>query len=227
MWELIGVEEDLGALSEFVIKPSQGSGGGGIVVVAGRDGPLWKTLGGKSYSLLELKKHLADILFGVYSFDLTDAAVVEERVRQHPEMQELSPLGLADIRLIMFHARHVMAMSRVPTAASGGRANLHQGALGIGIDIETGQTVHAIHARKPIHIHPDTGIELLGRRIPQWDTVLSIAHSAALALPLKYIGLDISIAESGPILLEANVRPGLEIQNANRRSLLDSLLASV
>ena len=37
-----------------------------------------------------------------------------------------------------------MAMLRLPTKASGGRANLHQGAIGAGVDLVTGVTHHAV-----------------------------------------------------------------------------------
>lgn len=218
-YELQHLESDLSAHADFVIKPSKGSGGGGIVVIAGRQGPYWAGPGGRRYAVDALRKHISDVIFGVYSFDLADSAIVEERVRQHAEMSVLSPFGLADVRVILFQDEPMSAMTRVPTRASDGRANLHQGAVGIGIDLATGITAHAILHNEPVETHPDTGEPLLGRALPFWDEVLRVARLAGRAVPLKYLGVDISISPTGPVLLEINVRPGLQIQNANLAGL--------
>jgi alpha-L-glutamate ligase-like protein len=214
-YELRNLQRDLDPLTDFVIKPSQGSGGGGIVVIVGRENGDWIGPSGKRYSLGDFRKHTSDIVFGVYSFDLSDRVIIEERVRQNQEMTQLSPGGLADVRVILFNDQPVLSMTRVPTRASAGRANLHQGAIGAGIDLASGRTTHAILHNEPITHHPDTGVPLIGREIPHWPRVLQVSRLAARAVPLKYLGVDICIAESGPVLLEINVRPGLQIQNAN------------
>jgi glutathione synthase/RimK-type ligase-like ATP-grasp enzyme len=118
-----------------------------------------------------------------------------------------------------------MSMTRVPTKQSDGKANLHQGALGIAIDIASGVTTHAQFLGQSIDRHPDSGIALLGRTLPFWPEVLALAVRAAQAVPLKYLGVDISISPAGPLLLEINVRPGLEIQNVNKRGMLGMLEA--
>lgn len=214
-YELAQLEADLAGHADFVIKPAHGSGGGGIVVIAGRDGAGWVGPGGRHYPPETLRRHISDIIFGVYSFDLSDAAFIEERVRQHPQMSRLSPQGLADVRVILLRDEPLLAMTRLPTVASAGRANLHQGAVGAGIDLASGRTTHAILGNSPVETHPDTGIPLIGRPIPWWDEVLAIARRAARAMPLKYLGVDICLGERGPVMLEINVRPGLQIQNAN------------
>ena len=119
----------------------------------------------------------------------------------------------------------VMSMTRVPTRQSDGKANLHQGALGVAIDIPTGVTTHARFLGQPIDRHPDTGILLIGRTLPFWPEIIELAQRAARAVPLKYLGVDISVSPDGPQLLEINVRPGLEIQNVNERGMLPILKA--
>jgi len=218
-YELENLSRDLGALDDFVIKPAQGRAGNGIVVVAGREGEQWVSVTGRRHSLAELKKALSDIIFGIYSFDLKDSAIVEERLIQHPEMSRISPNGLADIRLILFNGEPVMAMTRLATLQSGGRANIHQGALGVGIDLKTGRTVHAVLGGRPVQVHPDNQAPVVGMQIPQWKEVLDIAVHSARLLPLQYLGVDIAVTPEGPVLVEVNVRPGLEIQNANFQGL--------
>jgi alpha-L-glutamate ligase-like protein len=224
-YELRDLEKDLGAYGDFVIKPAQGSGGNGIIVIVGRKGDDWVGISGKIYTAFDLRKHISDIIFGIYSFDLGDRAIIESRIVQHAEMTELSPLGLADVRVIMCDEKPVMSMTRVPTRQSDGKANLHQGALGVAIDIASGITTHAQFLGQPIAEHPDTGIAVLGRRLPFWTETIELAERAAQAVPLKYLGVDISISPDGPLLLEINVRPGLEIQNVNGRGMLPVLEA--
>jgi alpha-L-glutamate ligase-like protein len=223
-FELRRLGESLAPYEEFVIKPARGRGGGGIVVVTGRKQANWTGISGRVLTVVELRRHIIDIIFGVYSFELTDAALVEERVHQHPDMEALSPLGLADVRVILFQNQLVLAMVRVPTRKSEGRANLHRGGLGIDLDLESGTTGRALHGRLEVHRHPDTGAVLSGRTVPFWEEVLQISRLAAAAFPLKYIGIDIAIGVTGPMVLEINARPGLEIQNVTGRGL-QALLA--
>ncbi|HEY5995238.1 MAG TPA: sugar-transfer associated ATP-grasp domain-containing protein [Gallionellaceae bacterium] len=222
-YELRNLERDLDAYRDFVIKPAQGSGGSGIVVIVGRHGRDWLGISGRIYTLYDLQKHISDIIFGVYSFDLGDQAIIESRIVQHPEMQELSPLGLADVRIIMCDDHPIMAMTRIPTRQSDGKANLHQGALGVAIDIASGTTTRAQFLGQPIDKHPDSGIHLAGRQLPFWPQIIELARLAAQAVPLKYLGVDISLSPDGPQLLEINVRPGLEIQNVNGQGMLQVL----
>jgi len=222
-YELRNLERELDPFHDFVIKPAQGSGGNGIIVIAGRKGRDWLGISGKVYSLFDLQKHITDIIYGVYSHDLGDSAVIESRIIQHPVMAELSPLGLADVRVIMCDDQPVMAMSRIPTRQSEGKANLHQGALGVAIDIGTGVTTGARFLGQTIDRHPDSAIRLIGRTMPFWAEIMDMAKLTARAVPLKYLGVDISISPDGPLLLEINVRPGLEIQNVNERGMLPIL----
>jgi len=224
-YELRNLERDLGEYHDFVIKPAQGSGGNGIIVIVGRSGQDWLGISGKVYTVYDLQKHITDIIFGVYSFDLGDRAIIESRITQHPEMEALSPLGLADVRVIMCDDFPVMSMTRVPTKQSDGKANLHQGAVGVAIDIATGITTHARFLGQSVDKHPDSGIPLLGRTLPYWQEIIELAQLAAKAVPLKYLGVDISVSPDGPQLLEINVRPGLEIQNVNSRGMLSVLQA--
>ncbi|MFQ5465752.1 MAG: sugar-transfer associated ATP-grasp domain-containing protein [Thermodesulfobacteriota bacterium] len=225
-YELGNLGEELGPYTDFVIKPVHGRGGGGIVVVTGRDGGGWSAAGGRVYTQEGLKRHISDIIFGVYSFDLHDQAMVEARVEQHPEMADMSRLGLADIRVVFFKNEPVLTMTRIPTYASEGKANIHQGAVGVGIDMATGRTIHAVYRDRVVTRHPDTGVGLLGRRIPFWDRVIEVGRRVARAVPLKYLGIDVAIGADDVMVLEINVRPGLQIQDVNRkgmRTILDGL----
>ncbi len=214
-FQLRQLEQDLKAYNSFVIKPASGSGGVGILVINSREQNGFLSVGGVFYSLQDIHKHISDILFGIFAFGLNDQAIIEQKIIQHPDLNKLSPMGLADVRLIMHQDQAVQAMIRLATKQSNGTANLHQGAIGVGIDMQSATTSHASYKGKPITRHPDTDIELIGHLIPHWQEFLRTAKQIAKYIPLKYIGIDLAVVENGPCLLEVNVRPGIEIQNAN------------
>ena len=226
-FELRTLGPELSRLSEFVLKPARGAMGNGILVVRGRDGERFVTAGGRRLVLGDLLYHAAGIISGLYALGgQPDVAMVEERLVVHPEMAAVATDGVPDIRVVVYRGVPVMAMTRLPTARSGGRANLHQGAVAAGIDLGSGRTTHAIQQSRPITRHPDSGEPLLGREIPGFKDLLAIAVRAADETGLGYVGADLVVdARRGPVLLEMNARPGLMVQLANRAGLLPRLRA--
>jgi alpha-L-glutamate ligase-like protein len=204
----------------FVVKPANGSGGDGIIVIGERTEDGWKTAKGRPITESQLREHFANIVFGAFSKQLDDRAFVEERIVPDPLFAEFFSGGVSDIRLILLKGECVMSMVRIPTLASGGRANLHQGGIGVAVDIETGLTTRAVFRGQSVTHHPETGGLLVGRQIPRWAETRDVASRAAACVPLGYVGVDIVIdAVRGPLVLELNARPGLEIQNINDRCL--------
>lgn len=206
---------------EFVVKPAQGAGGEGVVIVAEKQGEKFVTSSGQQLSARQLENHLSDILGGVFSLNQRyDEALIERRVCAHPTLAQLSFRGLPDVRILVLHGVPMMAMLRLATRSSRGRANLHLGGIGVGVDLSSGQTHAAIAGKRWIMTHPDTDLPLLGVIIPHWQEVLSIAARCADAVALGFIGVDLVLdAKRGPLVLELNARPGLSIQLANRRGL--------
>jgi alpha-L-glutamate ligase-like protein len=212
----------------FVIKPARSSGGKGILVVRrGADG-VWRAPGRggpRAVSIEDVREHVAQILCGMYTTGKSwDRAFAEELVEPAVELAELGTGGLPDVRVIMHREQPVLAMLRVATERSGGRANLHQGAIGLGVDLETGLTHRAICRGREIGVHPDTRHPLLGVAIPRWLEVLEVATRSARAFELGFLGVDVVIdARRGPLVLEVNARPGLAIQLANGQGLRAAL----
>lgn len=221
LFAIPGVLARLDHAEHFVVKPANGSGGNGILVVCERVGEgAWRRPGGATLSVDDLQRHLASIILGAFSRKLDDRAFVESRIEAHPVFRALWREGLCDLRILTLQARPVMAMVRVPTAMSGGRANLHQGGIGLAVDLDTGRTVRALHRRQPITHHPESGAALLGIEMPRWQEVLEVSRRAAAAVPLGYLGVDVVVdVARGPMVLEINARPGIEIQNVHGRGL--------
>jgi len=215
----------LGGRDDFVIKPNRGAAGRGILVVVGRAGKKYLRHNGELLRPEQVRQHLSDILSGMYSLGgRPDRAMVQQRVRLHPVFAPVAYKGIPDLRVILYRNQPAMAMLRLPTKASNGRANLHQGGIGAGVDLETGITNHAVQRNRFIECHPDTGASVIGLHVPYWRAVLEMSRRVAAATGLGYLGVDIilDVAE-GPMLLEANARPGLAIQIANARGLLPRL----
>lgn len=211
--------------SDFVIKPVRGAMGNGVLVVVDRRGPLYVKASGAALTGKEVQHYVSGILSGLYSLSGTsDKAMIEYRVKLHPTFDAISFGGVPDIRVIVFKGVPALAMLRLPTRRSDGRANLHQGAIAAGIDLATGTTHQAVQSNRLIDTHPDTGNRVLGVTVPQWDEILRIAAVSAEMTGLGYIGVDVVLdAEKGPLLLELNARPGLAIQLANFQGLLAPL----
>jgi alpha-L-glutamate ligase-like protein len=217
--------ELIGRREQFVIKPGAGSGGRGILVVASHDGSVFVTPGGQRHTLSDVTYHLGAVLSGLYSLaGQPDCAIIEQRIQRHPVFEKVAVDGTPDIRIVLYRCVPVMAMVRLPTKGSRGRANLHQGAAAAGIHLISGRTFGGVCKDRAIARHPDTGHSIDGLEIPCWNDLLTAAMELADAVELGYLGVDFVLdAQRGPVVLEANARPGLNIQVANRHGLLPRL----
>jgi alpha-L-glutamate ligase-like protein len=215
----------LKAYPDFAVKPSRGSGGEGILVISGRSKNRYRRIDGTLLNPEEVAYHLFNIISGMYSLGgQPDKVLIEYRVQFDPIFEAISYQGVPDIRMIVFLGVPVMSMVRLPTRMSGGKANLHQGAIGAGIDIATGTTLTAVWRNNIVTEHPDTGNIVTGVQIPKWEALLDIAARCYELTGLGYIGVDLVLdKDKGPLILELNARPGLSIQIANRTGLLPRL----
>lgn len=215
--QIKSIEHTLKNYDDFVIKPARGCGGDGILVITNSVIDRYRQINGKLLTSKELAYHLSCLLSGAYSIgNHPDYAIIERRVVVDPVFSGVSYEGVPDIRVITLLGYPAMAMLRLPTRQSDGRANLHQGAIGVGIDIATGQTLNGVYHTDIIDCHPDTMNCIKGIEIPYWDKILEIAAGCYELTSLGYLGVDIVIdKEQGPLMLELNARPGLNIQIAN------------
>ncbi|CAM1343807.1 sugar-transfer associated ATP-grasp domain-containing protein [Tenacibaculum amylolyticum] len=204
---------------KIAIKPANGSGGGGIKIIQKTIHNEWKS-SRKIIPEEDIFLHMASIIMGQYSLGSDDRVLIEKCIEPHPFFHEIYPAGVPDFRVILLNREPVMAMLRVPTDKSDGKANLHQGGLGIGIDMERGVLTYAYDGRQYFGIHPDNGNAIYGKQIPYWKEIVDASVKAATHFPLNYLGVDIAIDKDlGPLIMEVNVRPGLGIQLANKQGI--------
>jgi glutathione synthase/RimK-type ligase-like ATP-grasp enzyme len=207
-WDIRRLGWAVRRLDDFILKPAGGAGGGGVLAIVRHDGEQFFKASGKTLRLPDLEDHVSDILAGAFSLNQQqDVALLEYRVHTHALLDAMSYGGVPDVRMLVFLGVPVLAMLRLPTRQSDGRANLHMGG---------------------VERHPDLDFDLIGVEIPFWPEILEISARTYDAIGLGYLGVDLVIdQEKGPMVLEANARPGLAIQLANGkglRPLLDRVL---
>jgi len=210
---------------DFALKPAHGSAGDGIIVISGRSAHRYRTISGTLLAEEDIAHHLSNAINGQFSLGgVQDVVIVEAMVRFSNLFERVSYQGVPDVRVIVFRGIPVMAMVRLPTRTSSGKANLHQGAVGAGIDLASGVTLDGVVGSDIVTHHPDTSHAIAGLKIPEWETILDISARCYEITGLGYIGVDIVLdRDRGPLVLELNARPGLAIQIANRQGLLRRL----
>lgn len=213
----------------FALKPNRGFGGEGILVVYGKKKGMenvWVKADRSLVTIDDLKNHINNIMDGSFSLSGTpDIAFFEERLHLLKLFKPYCYKGIPDIRVIVFNKVPVMAMLRLPTKTSNGKANLQQGAIGVGIDMATGTTTTALWGKKKIIEYvPGTRLLLSGIKIPYWKDILNLAIRAQEISGMGFLGADITIDKNnGPVIIELNARPGLSVQIANLAGLKERL----
>jgi alpha-L-glutamate ligase-like protein len=222
LFEIDAFLEQLDQYESFAMKPVQGSGGKGILVITGRDGSAFVKSSGARVDREYIRQHICNALAGLYSLGgRNDRVMVEALIDFDQTLKPYSFEGVPDIRVIVYRGVPLMAMMRCATHESDGKANLHQGAVGVGLDIATGQSVCAVQHGSLVSVHPDTGARFAELQVPHWARVIELAAGCNELTGLGYIGADIVLdRNTGPMLLELNARPGLSIQVANQAGLL-------
>jgi len=211
----------------FAIKPAKGSGGKGILVIKKAEEGRFQKASGVWISKQQVERHLSNLISGLYSLGGNpDVAIIETLIQSAPEFNDFTFEGVPDIRIIVYRGYPVMAMMRLSTHASDGKANLHQGAIGVGLDILTGKAVQAVQFDRPVTHHPDTQKKLSQLEVANWRSMLLLASRCYDMTGLGYLGADLVLdAHQGALLLELNARPGLAVQLANTAGLSPRLTA--
>jgi len=202
--------------NNFVLKPNRGAGGEGILPIWDRREGQYVLSDGRLMSQRELEEHIRDVLDGRFSISgIADTAFFEQLLVCDERLAKFAYKGLPDLRIVVHNLVPVMAMLRLPTKRSHGKGNLHQGAIGVGIDIAKGECTHAVEGVQIIDEIPGVG-PIRGFKIPYWDDILMVASKIQVETNLGYLAVDISIDQNtGPVLLEINARAGLGLQIAN------------
>ena len=138
--------------------------------------------------------------------------LVEEGIRQHPDLMALSPAGVNTVRIFTAldaeGGCHILGC-RLRISVNSEVDNMAAGNLAAPVDEDTGRVtgpgVYSDITRAPEAIHPVTGTKIEGFQIPFWPETLELARAASLLhRQNRSIGWDIVITPDGPGLIEGN-----------------------
>jgi hypothetical protein len=128
-------------------QAAHGSAGDGIVVIAGRSGNRYRTIGGEILDEDFLSHHLSNAINGQFSLGgVQDVVIVEYIGAVLAAVRAHQLPGRPDIRVIVFRGIPIMSMVRLPTRGSRGKANCIRAPVGAGIDLATGITLDGVIA---------------------------------------------------------------------------------
>ena len=148
--------------------------------------------------------------------------IVQPRMRPHPDLARITSGALPTLRVLTCLNENnepelMTAMIRASFGANKTVDNLHAGGIGTLVDVETGKLGKASNLGADARLgwfsaHPDTGARIEGMTVPCWEEVKRQAIRAHRAFDDRVvIGWDISVLEDGPIFIEGNGNPDLDI----------------
>jgi hypothetical protein len=148
--------------------------------------------------------------------------IVQPRMRPHEELREITAGALPTIRVLtcLNETRQpevMTAMLRTSFGKSVTVDNLHQGGIGALVDLDTGALSKSSNLGSDatigwFSVHPNTGAPIEGRKVPCWEQVKADAVTAhGHFMDRVVVGWDIAILEDGPIFVEGNGNPDLDI----------------
>ncbi len=200
---------------DLFVKPSRGRGGRGAERWD-RTGPrAFRSPGGEHLNADDLLRRLV-------ARSRREPLIVQGRLRAHPDLLELTAGALPTVRVLTClntkHQPEVMAaMVRTSFGSNMTVDNLHAGGIGALIDLKTGKLSRASNLGFDARLgwfsaHPDTGVAIEGSVVPCWDAVKALAIDAHRQFDDRVvIGWDIAVLDDGPILIEGNGNPDLDI----------------
>lgn len=220
------------ARADWFVKPVDGKGGKNI--------ERWDHVGngrfrGSNGELVEA----GDIVARYTAESWALPRLIQPRIVNHPDLQSLSNGALATVRALTCldeqgRPELVGAVMRMAVGANHVVDNLHAGGIAAGIDLETGELGPASNLGNDVRLgwidrHPDSGTTIRGFRLPCWDRLRPFAEHAHRGFSDRVlIGWDIALTADGPILVEANGAPDLDImQRPFRRGLMRERLAQL
>ncbi len=138
--------------------------------------------------------------------------LVEEFVRQHSQMNRLSPSAVNTVRIItQLNKKDEVDIlgCRLRISVNLPVDNMAAGNLAAPIDEATGRlsgpAVYSDITKTEQVFHPETNEKIPGFQIPFWNETLSMVKKAAKLHPQnRSIGWDVAITEKGPGLIEGN-----------------------
>lgn len=181
---------------EFIVKPVDGLGGSGV----------------RKASIDEYAS-----IDELYNKIETNRTFLEEIVVQNEEWGKICPKSVNTIRAMTRIMNGKAELFYVAARIGNGKVimdNFHQGGVGVSIDMEKGTLVGNAVSKdlEEMEVHSATGIKFNGYKIPYWNEIKKmVCEAAEINKEVRVVGWDVALAKDGPLLIEANRRPGFDL----------------
>lgn len=200
---------------DLFVKPCRGRGGRGAERWDQLDLGMYASPAGERLSG-------KDLLARLVSRSRRSALLIQPRLVAHAHLQEISAGALPTLRVLTClnegnEPEVVAAMLRTSYGKYKTVDNLHAGGIGALIDLESGALSKSSNLGSDARLgwfstHPDTGAKIEGRIVPHWtEAKVSAAAAHRHFADRVVVGWDIAILQDGPIFIEGNGNPDLDI----------------
>lgn len=215
---------------EFIIKPATGS--------YSRDVNLFRKIGGTFIDAVGERHKAGDIYDMMLSHPKYDGFVIQERLKNHPDLIRLSGTeSLQTVRIISFidgtrrcrilhaHFKPIIGPHLVDTFIDGLTGNIEAAVCLENGRLKSANQITATGSgTKTLETHPETGVCLNGFQLPLWPQARRlVTETAQKFLPLRTIGWDVALTPDAPVILEGN---GLW-DPPNQHRCIDTLLSEM
>lgn len=169
-----------------------------------------------------MKTNMVNDLEEKYDILIKGDFVHTEVIKQHNEINKIHDKSINTLRMITLitssgkteiisvFMRFGVGDSVVDNASSGG--------FFVGVNMEKGTLKRYGHflpeyGGEKIEAHPDTGFNFDGFTIPFYKEACEIVINAVKIIPDRLIGWDVAITPDGPVIIESNVEPHMQMSN--------------
>lgn len=198
----VSVEEFCGQDFRYVFKVVDGTFGDGVRMVTNSDGMLH--YGGTTHNVEQMIQDYSG-----------RRVLIQDLIVQHKALQAFQTSCVNTIRAITIRGRKTgkielfAAFLRVGNDTDSFVDNRAKGGLAVGVEPETGKLMkygfpHEEFGTK-VAVHPLSGITFEGYQLPYWKEAVEMIISAHRQFPdIATIGWDVTMTETGPVIVEAN-----------------------
>ena len=217
---------------DLFVKPRQGNGGHNAARYDHVGNGVYRSATGE---LIARETLLRQLLLQSLKQDF----IVQPRLVNHRALSTISNDALSTVRVLTIRNEKGFPEAtnfafRMAMGENSTVDNFHQGGLATVVDAETGMIGEAsnIGVRPEVgwlSVHPNSGVTFKGMILPDWAAVVALAVAAHQAFPQRImVGWDVAMLADGPMIIEGNGRPDLDIhQRVERRPLGDQRVADL
>lgn len=196
----------------FVLKHIGGGGGKFVLIIDQttlEKGQLrFLSNNNNVYNTNEIDSLLQEKCGGLQGF------LLEEKLALHPEIIDIAKEGLSSMRIYSLTRETGEPIVKLGFLRIGAQKGLtdhpSNGGFLVPCDLGSGRLKKGLlrmgNNNSWITKNPETGVSFEGKEIPDWKEVLDLCCKAAKCSPgLNWVGWDIVLTSTGPVLLEGNV----------------------